>query len=261
MNVRLEAWDPFVRELIAQADRLASELGTPEFWIKESDGAVVSELDVRIDLAVRMSFARHFPGARLLSEELGWMRSASGPRLPEVVGVLDPIDGTESLASGRPTWWVSFAMFVDRSPLAGLLHQPRSGVTFDSTSVCRVDATRPRTVGLSPDQLDESSAFVRALERGGFTPVPEPHAAQKIAAVLAGRCSSVVYVPSAKSPTWRSWDLAAGIVLSREAGLILTTGTGDPLKLDDLNEARGDPWICASGAEEHEELVSVLARV
>ncbi len=259
MTTSGESWALFIDALLFEVERLVRELPDPEVWTKGKNGSPVTELDVRIDLAARRSFAKYFPGSTLLSEELGSMRSVGDDSRHRILGVLDPIDGTESLLKGADTWWVSCALFVDGMPSAGIIHQPLRAVTFDSRSVYLADAKRPKTVGVSPDHIEQASGLARVLEQRGFMPVSEPHAAQKVAAVLSGECSSAVYLPTRKSPTWRSWDLAAGVVLAREAGLILTTGSGAALAFDDLGDSREDPWICSSSAAEHEAIVSAMA--
>jgi 3'-phosphoadenosine 5'-phosphosulfate (PAPS) 3'-phosphatase len=134
-------------------------------------------------------------------------------------------------------------------------------VTFESTSLAPATHVCDARVGLSPDQAEPTSALSRAIRLEGFEPVAAPHAAEKIAAVLSGRCSSAAYVPSAKSPTWRSWDLAAGIALAVAGGLLLTTADGASVTIDDLDVERDDAWICSRDPVQHAALADVVSRM
>lgn len=261
MKLIADSWPSFVQDLVDCSNELVAGHTQPEFWVKETDGTLVSELDVMIDLAVRKTFAAHYPHASLLSEELGWLRPYRTDDVAELVGVLDPVDGTESLMAGATTWWISLGILQNGVPTAGLLHQPVTGTMYDSTSVSQAPIECPRIIGMSPDQADATLGISSLLRGNDFEVSGVPHSAEKIAAVLSGRCSSAIYIPSVKSPDWRSWDLAAAIVLAREAGLILSTNNGRPLGLKDLNAPRTDAWVCSREVGEHTELLHIMSQL
>ena len=160
------------------------------------------------------------------------------------------MDGTESLISGRDTWWVSVGLLIEEVESAGLIFQPSTGRWHDSS---KPQPVRPQgfNIGLSPDRIDakETATVRERLEGEGAHLINTPHAAEKIAAVLEGRAVATVYLASPKSPSWHSWDLAAAVALARSNGLLLRTLDGRDLRIDVSRVARDDEWICATDEE------------
>lgn len=217
-------------------------------WAKDLDGTLVSDFEVRIDLATRRLLSHYYPGIPVLSEELGWLRSLQSAD-SALAAVLDPVDGTESLAQGIPSWWVSVAICESRVPVVGLVHQPVRRVTHDSRRPSGVGPEPTGRVGLSPDQVNSASSASRRLRKAGLEPTATPHAVEKVISVLEGRCDAAVYVPSSKSPDWRSWDIAACVCLSEANGLSMRPMSGGAFVLPDLAASFTEPWICARNAD------------
>jgi myo-inositol-1(or 4)-monophosphatase len=244
-----DAWSAFAKEVVQSLNHEYARLKSWDVWTKVSDGSLVSSLDVNFDVVIRGVVARHYPGLPVLSEELGWLTS-NGAISSVFAGVLDPIDGTESLLLGRQSWWTSFGICKGGQPLAGLIHQPVRGITHDSR-MPRLRSRHSRCVGLSPDQVErlETQEITAKLAKINSAIVPVPHAVEKVAAVLEGRCAACIYLPSSKSPSWQSWDLAACIALAQANGLRLLDLDGEPIRFTDLDSSRHDAWICARDDE------------
>jgi fructose-1,6-bisphosphatase/inositol monophosphatase family enzyme len=239
-----KVWRSFVSELIAEADKDWLD-GSAEFsWFKD-DGSRISGLDLRLDATIRILLARHFPDIAVLTEETGFMAPAH--RHDALMAIADPIDGTDSLIRKAKTWWISIGIFDEDIPLAGLIYQPAMRHVHDSASPSKLRC-EGLVVGLSPDHLNspEAAALRARLAQDGTALVSTPHAVEKVAAVLEGRCAATAYLPSKKSPWWRPWDLAGCVAIAEANKILLTTLDGEPVRIDAERFDRGDIWICAA---------------
>ncbi len=88
----------------------------PSFKI---DGSSVSQADLVIEQAMRSYLETHHPRDGILGEEYHNRKSESG-----YTWVLDPIDGTNSFLSGKPSFCTLIALLQDDKPLLGLISQP-----------------------------------------------------------------------------------------------------------------------------------------
>jgi fructose-1,6-bisphosphatase/inositol monophosphatase family enzyme len=238
-----DIWPDLSTSLVAAVDRLWQERGRIHFWSKCADGTLVSDFDVLVDLTVRRLIERFYPGMPLVSEELGWLTSP-GNSPDSCTAVLDPVDGTESLARGEPNWWVSIAICTPDSSVVGLAYQPVRAIVHDSLSPWGTMCEPTGKVGMSPDQLQLHTVAAR-IRDVGLEPTSAPHAVEKVAAVIEGRVDASLYLVSEKSPNWRAWDLAACLSLARGNGLTLLNLQGGAIALRDLNAKFSEPWICA----------------
>lgn len=236
-------WPAFVTDVVSVVDQEFKARAAVITW-RKADGSRVTDLDLRLDTAIRICIANHFPDVSVLSEEIGLLTSGSDPGVR--LAIVDPVDGTDSLIQNRPTWWVSVGFVEGAEALAGLVYQPSTGRLHHTGMPSRRDCDR-LVIGMSSDRLraPETSELRFRLERAGAGFIGTPHAVEKVAAVVEGRCAASMYLPSAKSPSWRSWDLAAASAVADANHLILRTSTGEHLRFDhDASEHR-EPWICA----------------
>ena len=92
-------------------------------------GSPVTEADMAVDHYLRDRLCAAMPEAAWLSEEtaddLGRLDYAH-------VLVVDPIDGTRCFAAGDPHWAVSIALVTEGRPVAGVVHAPAMGMTFEA---------------------------------------------------------------------------------------------------------------------------------
>lgn len=237
------AWNDFVAEVVTEADAAWGNVRSLVAWEKR-DGSQVTQLDLRLDSAIREALVRYFPEASVLSEETGLLRAAHGDS--RQLAIVDPIDGTESLIAGRSSWWLSVGLWESGIAKAGVIYQPPTRRLHTSMRA-EAQLTDHFVVGMSPDRLDAQATadFRERLTKMGASFVETPHAVDKIAAVLEGRVAAAVYLPSKKSPTWHAWDLAAGVPLAATNSICLCTMDGSPIVVDVEVTERSEAWICA----------------
>lgn len=199
-------------------------------WDK-SPGNPVTEADI----AVNDLIAKRLRGAR---PEYGWLseetRDNPVDRTQDKVWVVDPIDGTRAFVKGDTGFCVSIALLHGAKPAVGVIYNPNfdellharvHGGAFLNDRPIRVTQTSKiscRMVG-QPDVFAREDAPVRWPGMELIRPIPNA-IAWRLCLVAAGRWDAAV----ALNPK-NDWDLAAAVLLVREAGGVATDRYGEPL--------------------------------
>jgi myo-inositol-1(or 4)-monophosphatase len=213
---------------------------------------LVTDADRASEAAVLGFLASRFPGAAVLAEESG----ESGAGAGGLRFFVDPLDGTTNYAHGVP----HFAVNVTVADGAGLA----AGATLDPLRGELYDAARGRGATLNGERLGHSGraelpgallvtgfpydiharfdeplrifgAFVRrarAVRRFGS-------AALDLAYVAAGRFDGFW------EQRLKPWDVAAGILLAREAGALVTDLDGGDGMLESGDIVAAPPALLA----------------
>jgi myo-inositol-1(or 4)-monophosphatase len=222
---------------------------------------LVTEYDRRSERLLLDAIAGRFPGHAVLAEESG--ASAPSARPPAVRWLIDPLDGTTNFAHNYPFFCVSVAAEVDGALAAGAVYDPvrdemfsaaaGQGATLDGTPLRVSDIERvedallvtgfPYDVREHPERsLPLFEAFLmraQGVRRDGS-------AALNLCYLAAGRFDG--FWEGHLSP----WDMAAGVLIVREAGGVVTNYEGDLFRLE-------RPEILASNGRIHEEMKALLA--
>jgi myo-inositol-1(or 4)-monophosphatase len=226
-------------------------------------GAVnpVTETDMAAEELILERLQDAFPTHRILAEEAGgdeW-RDPGPP-----IWLIDPLDGTNNFAHGFPHVGVSLALIEERRPVLGVIHDPLRRETFVATAgggaylngepiqVTRVEhladaflATGfPYDRRTAPDnnvqRLDHFLRRSQGVRRAGA-------AVLDLAYVACGRLDGFWEI------RLHPWDVAAGILIVREAGGRVTDFSNGP---DCLSGQR----ILASNGHIHEQMLQVIHR-
>ena len=206
----------------------------------------VTLYDLRADETIRSVIAREFPNHAVLSEESGQAGDADAP-----TWVIDPLDGTNNFLRGIPHFAVSIALRFPDALLVACVHDPVRGETF--TAVAGDGAARNG----SPIRVSAQSTLDGAAVAVGFSHHPEqrtktlneiPGLIEEARALRTTGCAALdlAYVATGRfDVAWylalSAWDVAAGILLIREAGGRTTDLAGEPLvdPLDGLIASNG----------------------
>lgn len=211
---------------------------------KSSPTDVVTVMDQACEQLLQDLLLGERPGDGLLGEEGAGVTGSSG-----LTWVVDPIDGTVNYLYGTPQYAVSVAVVTGdptddagHEVIAGCVHNPVSGETWTATSGggAWLDGRR-----ISCSDISDLSQALLATGFG-YQAARRTHQARVISALLPQvrdirrmgsgaldlcqvACGRVdAYVERGLFP----WDLAAGGLVAREAGA-LVTGLGDaPAGLD-----------------------------
>lgn len=229
----------------------------------------VSQADIRAEQTVREELAKARPGYAFLMEESG----TSGPADWTHRWVVDPLDGTTNFLHGVPHWCISIAL-EQRKPdgsteiSAGIIYNPvndemfwaeRGVGAFLNERRLRVAARREIKDALFATGIP--FAAVSASRRLAFartlgTLMPQVAgirrfgaAALDLAWVAAGRYDG--YWELGLKP----WDMAAGMLIVREAGGFVTDATGAEAV---MHESAGND-IVAANPHLHPRLLQVVS--
>lgn len=182
----------------------------------------VTQADRSAEQLVRAELRRAFPGHGILGEE-----GTSDATTSEYVWILDPLDGTANFAGKLPFFGLSLALLRNGVPVVGCLYVPfgpllrpgvlrasfGNGASIDGSPL--VLERRPFNPG-GPAALPPSFPWVFKL-RGEFAKRPGElrnlgSISFELAMVAGGGFQYAAFVRP------RAWDVAAGILLVREAG-------------------------------------------
>ncbi|MET0307663.1 MAG: 3'(2'),5'-bisphosphate nucleotidase CysQ [Sphingomonas sp.] len=214
-----------IAAIAADAGRLAMDRWQTDFarWEK-SPGNPVCAVDLEVDAMLRQRLAALLPDAGWLSEETIDNPARLGA---DRIWVVDPIDGTRDYLRGRPGWAVSIALVENGQPVIGVLDAPARGEVWTAQAGQGAwrdgerlhAATRSELAGarVPADQLPK-------VDRDLAMVVKPNSIALRIAMVAAGEADLVATL------RWGSeWDIAAAVLLAREAGAAVTDALGGAL--------------------------------
>jgi myo-inositol-1(or 4)-monophosphatase len=221
-------------------------------------GNFVSTADNRAEKLIRQELARARPGYGFLMEESGTSAGSDA----EHRWIVDPLDGTTNFLHGLPHFCISIALERAGEIVAGVVFDPirdeqfwaeKGQGAFLNDRRLRVSSRRQLNNALiatgTPYVERDRPGYLRQFDRmmGSVADVRRfGAAALDLAYVAAGRYDG--FWEYGLSP----WDIAAGILLVREAGGYVSepVGQGDPL-------ASGN--VLAANDHLHPALHSLLA--
>lgn len=210
---------------------------------KSTPTDLASEADLAAEAAIRELLAARRPDDALLAEEGGGDAAVQPGRVRWLV---DPLDGTINFLFRIPQWCVSVACEDERGTLAGVVFDPMLdelfAATLDGPAVVNGREVAPRAPAPLARSLVVTGFAYDAAVRERQAPIVAalvPHvrdvrrmgsAALDLAWLAAGRYDAYF------ERTVQPWDIAAGALLCRRAGL----------EVRDLPERDGMPYgVCA----------------
>ncbi len=228
---------------------------------KKGIGDLVTDADLASQDAIRRTIAARFPDHAFLGEEQ--QKGPIRPGADDFLWIVDPLDGTTNYVHGYENYAVSVAIARGAEILAGVIYDPVRGQCFSAAAgkgawlngtrlkTSRVTDVAEALVAISlpahvqrdsPDLLDfiEAAQACQAVRRSGS-------AALNLAHVASGALDAF----------WathiHAWDVAAGVLLIREAGGIVTARDGTTFDLWNPH------FLAAAGPQLHRGLLDKLA--
>jgi myo-inositol-1(or 4)-monophosphatase len=232
--------------------RAGSERRRELVWQIKGQADYLTEIDTSSEAAIRetltTSLAEDFPALSVRGEE-SWRDE---PLPTGLAFVVDPLDGTTNFLHGIPAFSVSIAAIFDGDPIVGVVLDIPRGELFTA-----VRGHGARLNG-APIHVSEILDPARALIGTGFpfgeTAETERYARQfiPIAAATAGirRVGSaaidLAWLAAGRFDAfWElhlsPWDIAAGVLLVREAGGFVTGIDGVTASIETSPLVAGNP--------------------
>lgn len=219
---------------------LQGYLGKVEDAITEKGrpGDLVTVADKASEEVILQALHRHLPYHSILSEESGQL----GNQETEFLWAIDPLDGTTNFAHQYPFFAVSIGLLINGIPQVGVIYNP-----FHNELFCAAQGLGA-TCNRRPIKVSNTSELSKSLLVSGFAydrretsdhnyaefchlthltqGVRRSGAASlDLAYVACGRLDG--YWERGLSP----WDIAAGIIILREAGGKVTAYDRTPIQL------------------------------
>lgn len=226
-------------------------------WREKGATDFVSEVDLAAEMEILAVLRQHVPHASMLAEETA-STIAPAAQNSGVVFVVDPLDGTTNFLHGYPEYAVSIGVLVDGALTAGVVIDVPADECFTAIigggahlngAAIRVSAidspqralfatgfpfVRQEEIAPYLGQLGRVMAGASGARRAGA-------AAIDLASVACGRFDG--FWEMKLSP----WDIAAGMLLVREAGGVVTTMAGAECPVAHTSVVAGStamhPWL------------------
>ena len=225
----------------------------------KGDINLVTEMDMRSERAIVETLLLAFPGHGIVAEEETDIRNTSG-----FTWVIDPLDGTTNYAHGYPCFSVSIALEQEDDIIVGVVYDPMRDELFAAQK------GQGATLNGSTISVSGADTLIKSLLATGFPydrTVSEKNnldhfhdllmasqevrrdgsAALDLCSVACGRFDGFWELKL------KSWDVAAGSLIAREAGGMVTDFTGERFSIH-------DDEILASNGRIHQQLVDVLRK-
>jgi myo-inositol-1(or 4)-monophosphatase len=212
----------------------------------------VSAADHRAEEILFAELSRARPGYGFLMEERGEVKGADATHR----WLVDPLDGTTNFLHGIPVFAISVALERDGELVAGLVYNPADHETFT--------AEKGKGAFLNDKRIRVAA---RAELAAAVIGTGIPHSGRpnhelflkELRAVMAASAGVRRMGAAALDLAWtaagrfdgfwehglRPWDVAAGIVILREAGAYVSDSTGKDRMLEDGGIVAGNGTIHA----------------
>ena len=242
-------------------ESLSNDLNRPDLLeVREKAASdFVTSADLRSEAILRSALSAAFPDHVLVMEESDRVDApnvAGRPRL-----LVDPLDGTTNFLHGIPHFAVAIARELDGDITAGVvLDVPKDELFWVERGrgawvgdrrlsvSTKHDLTQAIVAtGIPHHNRGDHPAYLAALERimGRVAGIRRFGAATlDLAYVAAGRFASFFELDLAP------WDVAAGALMVREAGGVVTDTRGGPMRPKDI--------LASSGEDVHREMLESL---
>ena len=224
-------------DLAVRAGRLQLErrdtlrVGAPKAHAND----VVSDVDIASERLIVEAVHAAWPDDAMQAEEGNGRSGTSGWNW-----VIDPLDGTRNYISRTGPWSVCIALYEGDKPRVAVVHEPVANETFSAIDGGGAFLNGERiTVSGGPP-------LAEALVGVSFQPNPATkERAGKVIRELLPVCGDIRRLPAALNLVYLAagrldgglaldtnlWDIAAGALIAREAGVVLG-GRGDDFTTD-----------------------------
>ena len=253
-----------IRAAFAAAKNLKRDFGEVEHLqiSEKGPGDFVSHADIKAERVLRTELLKTRPEYGFLGEESTELKGDGRNRW-----IVDPLDGTTNFLHGVPHFAISIGLERDGEIIAGVIYQPISDELFwaEKGNGAFIDTPAARSRRLRVSGRKDPA---RALVGTGIPHIGKgDHAAYhaKLAAVTSKTAGvrrwgaaalDLAFVAAGRFDAFfefglSSWDVAAGLLLVREAGGFVGDTSGQPYVL-------GGPSILATNAGLRDPMVEIL---
>lgn len=218
---------------------------------------LATDMDVRSERAVVEALHASFPDHGIIAEEETSMRNDSG-----FTWIIDPLDGTTNYAHGYPCFSVSIALEQEGEVVLGVVYDPMRDELFSARK------GQGAYLNGKPIRVSRADRLISSLLATGFPydrAVHEKNNMEYFRRLLmasqevrrdGSAALDLCYVACGRfEGFWelklKPWDTAAGSLLVREAGGMVSNFTGSEFSIHDEE-------ILATNGRVHDAMLQVL---
>lgn len=227
-------------EIASAAVDIAADLirtHRPGALTAKGDRDMATEVDFAVEHRVGSFLRDATPGIAFLGEEQGHQGDNSN-----LMWALDPIDGTANFVHGIPLCGVSLGLVQDRRPVLGVIDLPFLGTRYSAVenrgayanetpiAVSKTDQLSQAIVAIGDYAVGDNAqqrnqprlAVTRQLAAQAQRVRMHGSAAVDLAWLAHGKIDALVTLSN------KPWDMAAGVIIAREAGAQVIDKDGSP---------------------------------
>lgn len=209
--------------------------------IDKSAGELVTIADREAEVILAEGLARLMPEATIVGEEACDANPALMDRLGDALcWIIDPIDGTNNFASGKPPFGIMVALAERGETIGGWIYDPLRGrfCSARKGEGAFIDGERTvaRSSGATPPVAAISLVFADPERRAALKTHIAPHytlvdiprcAAEQYPRIMLGENDITIFERTL------AWDHAAGVLLVNEAGGKVARPDGKPYRVNE----------------------------
>ncbi len=220
---------------------------------------LVTSTDIKVNHFLVSKIRQAFPEHSILSEEDGFNK---GKGQSGYEWVVDPLDGTTNFIMRHTFFTTTIALLKDGEPVIGVIYSPYTRELFVAEKGKGARRNEVRMHVSNEDNLKTSflcfayshekkslQRAVAAYQHFEFEARSMRHfgsSSLELAFVAAGRVDGMIITPPV-----RIWDVAAGMLMVREAGGKVTDFVGDPSTI-------AKNGLVATNGKVHKQILKVI---
>ena len=253
LNVAVEAG-------LAASNIIMEALDKPRIADHKGKTDLVTVTDHLSENTIKSIIRSSFPDHNFLAEESGQDSTGS-----EYIWIVDPLDGTTNFVHGYPSFAVSIGLFYKNEPLVAVV------VDMPHTKLYSAIKSKGAWCEGRPISCSETSSVEKSLLITGFgyehgdlweqNMTLFKHFTNTTQGVrrLGAAAVDICHVASGHADGFweydlKPWDTAAGILIAKEAGCIISNMAGNPCSIYDNNILITNPYI-------HEKLLNEIKSI
>ena len=221
----------------------------------KSHHEILTQADLKSEKMIISEIKKKFPDHQILSEESG-----DNEKKSDYLWIIDPIDGSTNFSIHNPLWAISIGLSYKGKIILGVVYAPfldeifvaekGKGAYLNGKKIKVSDIKTGKVInaychGNREKDIKRALKYYQAQKLKQLDCRQLGSASIELAYVAVGRIESIV-IPGA-----HSWDVAAGILLVREAGGRVTDFEGKDWTLSSYD-------MVASNNKVHEGILKVL---
>jgi myo-inositol-1(or 4)-monophosphatase len=231
---------------------LLARLGQEHIPLSSGDHTTVVDTDA--ETAILAAIDDLFDAPTLLSEESFHSNGEVVTRNPSLRVLVDPLDGTVAYNAGLPMFSISIAVELNGVLEAGIVHQPtedrsyvalrEQGAFVDGVRITyREPASRVVAVKSSLQAGGQIGEICADLRAAGYEVEKLESSALKLCLIAEGGRAGLIKRVARAGENSLAWGVAAGILVCREAGVLVTDLESRPWDQPRDSVVAGSPEI------------------